>query len=228
VILNQKRGWTAGDLIAACTVVFAILTVLATLHSDALDWVDHKVGVIPQAISADQDWIGSFWLWVGRVTNPVNVLIAAAVLTLVLVALRQGRAAVFTVVAIGGTWLLNRGLKELVERDRPKWDDPVQVLHSYSFPSSHAATMTAAAAVAIVLAFQFIPTGWMRTSLIWTAVGLATLVGADRVFLGVHNVSDVIAAYMVATVVVLVSLVVASRPQRREWVAPPVPDSIRA
>ena len=54
--------------------------------------------------------------------------------------------------------------------------------------------------VAIVLTWLFVGPAGLRQALITIAAGLIVLVGADRVLLGVHNVSDVLGGYAVAGV----------------------------
>ena len=90
------------------------------------------------------------------------------------------------------------------------------------------AVIAAGAGVVIVLAGQLLEAGRSRATTIGAAITLALVVGADRVFLGVHNPSDVIAGYLVGTVVVLTTLSLVSRRTKRSWVAPTVPDTIRA
>ena len=86
-------------------------------------------------------------------------------------------------------------LKARRERKRPVWQDPVTTLSSYSFPSGHATGIAAAAGVTIVLSMMFVRRRNLRR-LCGLAVGVrALLVGLDRVFLGVHNVSDVLAGF---------------------------------
>lgn len=79
-------------------------------------------------------------------------------------------------------------LKELFDRTRPAFADPavealVPTPDSPSFPSGHAATAFAAAAVV----------GAFYPRLRWPVFGLAALVGLSRIYLGVHFWLDVIA-----------------------------------
>jgi undecaprenyl-diphosphatase len=94
--------------------------------------------------------------------------------------------------AIGlGVSLLNNGLKHLVQRERPA----VLQLTSfggYSFPSGHTAAAAACwAAMALVVARRWKRPGRRLAALIALAITLA--VGASRVLLGVHWLTDVIA-----------------------------------
>jgi diacylglycerol kinase family enzyme len=83
------------------------------------------------------------------------------------------------------------------------WPDPVTTLSTFSFPSGHATGIAAAAGVVIVLTLALVRRPALRGALVVTALALALLVGADRIFLGVHNPTDVIAGYAVGGLWVL-------------------------
>ncbi|MBA3234126.1 MAG: phosphatase PAP2 family protein [Propionibacteriales bacterium] len=98
-------------------------------------------------------------------------------------------------VVVGG--VLSVLLKRLVERARPAFDDPVAHANGYSFPSGHALNSFLCTGVLILV---FLPVlrraARVLVYLIGTAVVLLT--GFDRVALGVHYVSDVVAGWIVA------------------------------
>jgi membrane-associated phospholipid phosphatase len=122
----------------------------------------------------------------------------AVVLAVVVLLWRRGarRLAAWaaTTTVLGG--LLNAVLKLLVQRLRPELDDPVASAGGYSFPSGHAMNSLLCTGVLILV---FLPV-LSRTGR-WTAyvVGLLVVLvtGYDRVALGVHYVSDVVAGWVV-------------------------------
>ena len=101
-------------------------------------------------------------------------------------------------VAAGGM-LLNLALKDLFDRARPGWADPLMALTGPGFPSGH--TMMAALiygfmAVYLVLAIA----SWRWRAFIVTAtVALVFLVALSRMYLGAHYLSDVLAAMAAGT-----------------------------
>ncbi|MGH3445236.1 MAG: diacylglycerol kinase family protein, partial [Nocardioidaceae bacterium] len=105
------------------------------------------------------------------------------------------RAAIWTVATMVVVSLSTTGLKLLFHRQRPVWQDPVQTLRSYSFPSGHSSAIAAAAGIAVVLVIVLVRRAAVQRLVILIAVVVALLVGLDRVFLGVHNPSDVVAGY---------------------------------
>jgi membrane-associated phospholipid phosphatase len=134
---------------------------------------------------------------------------------------RRGRLRVAlwlgTTFAIGG--LLSAGLKVMVARARPVFPDPIAHAGGYAFPSGHALTAMVGAGCAVVLLHPRLR-GRAR-AVLWVAAGaFALLVGLDRVFLGVHYLTDVVAGWVVGLATV-VSTVVAFAVWRREEGLPP-------
>ena len=108
---------------------------------------------------------------------------------------------------VGGGMLLNQGLKLLYRRARPVLDDPLVMLHSFSFPSGHTAGATLFYGVLAGYLAYVVRTRAERTGVIAAAIALVALVGASRVYLGAHYLSDVVAAACASTVWLVVCLV---------------------
>jgi undecaprenyl-diphosphatase len=97
-------------------------------------------------------------------------------------------------IAVPGGMLLNVALKHVFRRVRPSFDDPLLSLVTYSFPSGH----TAAATVFYGLLACYLvrrTRAWQARALIVAgAVAMVMLVALSRMYLGVHYLSDVLAA----------------------------------
>lgn len=135
------------------------------------------------------------------VTSPwtfrVLVLVVAAALW------RFGRRRLATwaavTMAVGG--LLGGLLKLLVGRARPQLEEPVAAAAGLSFPSGHALNSMLGTAVLLLLLLPHF--GRTGRALCWTLGGLAVAVTAfDRVALGVHFLTDVLAGWSAALAVV--------------------------
>jgi membrane-associated phospholipid phosphatase len=101
--------------------------------------------------------------------------------------------------AVGGGMALNALLKLAFERARPKMEDPLLILDTYSFPSGHTASATVFYGV---LAAFLVSRTWrrdFRTAIVATAMAAVALVGFSRIYLGAHYPSDVVAAMCSST-----------------------------
>ena len=111
------------------------------------------------------------------------------------------RLAIWAVVTMAAGGVLAGILKVVVARARPHFPEPVAHAGGYSFPSGHAMNSMLGVAVLILV---FLPVltraGRVIAYTLGALVVLAT--GFDRVALGVHFVSDVVAGWIAALAVV--------------------------
>jgi membrane-associated phospholipid phosphatase len=121
-------------------------------------------------------------------------LVAATASAYLLLRGRCRDAALLVVTLVGAqlvTWLL----KEIFERPRPSFDDPVATSGWFSFPSGHASSSIAVyGALAVVLARR-LGSPQARAAGITGVVLLVAAIGFSRLYLGVHYLSDVVAGY---------------------------------
>jgi membrane-associated phospholipid phosphatase len=107
---------------------------------------------------------------------------------------RRGDA-LLLLIAVYGALLLNPALKQFFQRARPLMEDPVLVLQTYAFPSGHAVSATVLYCALAILVARRNPS--LRLLAMTAAALLTAIVGASRVYLGVHYVSDVLAGVLV-------------------------------
>jgi undecaprenyl-diphosphatase len=147
---------------------------------------------------------------------PSTLTAVTVVLCVVLVRKRSyDRAIALATLVLGGN-LLNYGLKLLLQRGRPAFDDPLVTLPSYSFPSGHAMAST----VFYGFGIASVLTLTRRRHNAATAAGILMigLVCLSRVYLGVHYASDVLGGILEAvawSTLVLASLRLADEHHRR-------------
>jgi membrane-associated phospholipid phosphatase len=133
---------------------------------------------------------------VQELTKPVVVY---ALATLVVVRVwrvdRLPTRALWAFTTMMVTWNLGALAKLVVRRTRPVVDDPVSHASGYSFPSGHALNAAAAAATLLILLWPLLSPAARRAGL---GLGLLLVAGvsADRIFLGVHFPSDVVAGLL--------------------------------
>lgn len=97
-------------------------------------------------------------------------------------------------VSVGGGMLVNVLVKYAFHRERPRFDDQLLTLSTYSFPSGHTAgTMLFYGILTAYLMCHIHSWSW-RITIILVAVLMVITVGISRIYLGVHYLSDVLGA----------------------------------
>ena len=199
-----------GALGAAVVVVIGLLTVRGrpwwspdrSLSREVFD-----AGLRHPALSTAAEWAGH--LTVPTVLRVVTLL--GAVLLW-----RRGRreAAVWWPATMLVAGALAIGVRYAVARPRPRWPGSGPPVEGYTFPSGHTANAAAFAACLVVLAWRYRGPLARAAAAVFGAV-LLVGVAASRVVLGVHSVSDVLAAWALAAAVLPVMLAAAAAPAVR-------------
>jgi len=154
----------------------------------------------------------------GWMVNPLRVIEVAfgnagmAVLTTAVTVLMlvrgHRRAALYTVGVMVATTTAYTLIKLLVGRARPDWQLEQALLSSRSFPSGHAASVTAFGGILIVLVVMLVRRGNMRR-LFYALIGLVVVVVClDRILLGRHFPSDVVGGFLLGMGMVALGLAV--------------------
>jgi YegS/Rv2252/BmrU family lipid kinase len=227
-VIDTPRGrWTALAWALLCTGLFTALAVLVGQHWRPLLDADEDLAGRPFRLTADHPWLRHLADGVSTATQPNYVVAAGLVAVLALVVKGHRRAGIWALVVLGVARAAYPLLKDLVDRPRPHWADPIDRAGGWSFPSGHTTVIAAAAGVAVVLASRLIRRRVLRRLVTGGSVAVATLVGADRVFLGVHFTSDVAAGLLLGAAIPLFMLL-AFDPQPRSILLAndPLPEAI--
>jgi undecaprenyl-diphosphatase len=147
--------------------------------------------------------------------------LAVAVLVAVLAWRGAYRLAWWAGITMATASLLGWALKLVFTRARPVFDLPVGTAPGYSFPSGHALNSAVGVFVLLVVVAPALPGRGARIAA-WAAAATVVLItGLDRIALGVHFLSDVVAAWLVAAAL-LAATVAAFQTWRREHGLPVV------
>jgi len=193
-------GAAAGSLVAVPVVVAALLV---RSRWDPLIRVDRTIADELYQVALDRpDYAGA--LKVGAVVlDPWSFRVAALALFVVLLRRGAHRLAWFVAVTTIAGGLTGVVVKALVARARPVFPDPVHLAPSWSFPSGHALNAALITAVFLLVLLPVLRrTRWRVTAwLVGALLVLAT--GYDRIGIGAHYLSDVLAGYGAAAAVVV-------------------------
>ena len=137
----------------------------------------------------------------------VGMIVWTSVVIIVLLWRRRIKSAAWVLSVMVGTSLATSFLKVLLARGRPGWQDRTDLLSSKSFPSGHASSSAALAGMLIILVCLHVRSHYLRRA---ATVLLATIwlfVCLDRVMLGRHYPTDVIAGTALGVAAMLIGLV---------------------
>ena len=145
-----------------------------------------------------------FWMATLLADPRVIALLALAVVLLLLAWGRRSYAVLVVLTLVGGA-MIQRAMELIFDRQRPPTafaliKEPV----SASFPSGHALTSLLFAGVLIFVLWRTSRGLRQRLTALFVAGLVVVAVGASRVYLGVHWLSDVIASWSVAMAVLCV------------------------
>jgi undecaprenyl-diphosphatase len=138
----------------------------------------------------------AFFNFMSRIGSPVSMTIVAVIGGLYLLIRRWPTLFVTWVAAFAGGGLLERVLKAVVHRSRPPYGTQYLNGTSFSFPSGHAMSSLIGCGMLVYVAFiAWRPARPVRTLLLSAAAVFVILVGASRIYLGVHYPSDVLGGW---------------------------------
>jgi len=163
------------------------------VHGDPLTLVDVQVAQWFHDHATER--VTQFMLAITHLHDPVPVTLAAAIIAACLAWKRN----MYWLICLGLTlpfgMLINVLMKYSFHRIRPSFDNPLLVVSSYSFPSGHVAGATLFYGVAAAMLVARIEAWRWRVMIVLTAFAMVLLVALTRMYLGVHYLSDVLAAF---------------------------------
>jgi YegS/Rv2252/BmrU family lipid kinase len=221
-VLDRPRRATLAWAVA-CLALFAVVALLATQGWWPARQLD-GAGDDLQSWAHDSSWLIHVLRGIERGFAGWPMTAYTIVVGVVLFLRGFHRAAYYAAGVMLTTWLATDLVKNLVERERPVWQDPNALLDTFSFPSGHSSSIAALAGIGVVLARMFLRRASLRRTATVLLVALALVVGMDRVLLGRHFPSDVVGGYVLGAFFVLVGLVVFSPlPRSHSLDADPLP-----
>ncbi len=200
-----------GTLFGLLALIFVVACVLVATGATWLTDIDESVAQSAYDVSAGHGTfiavLEAVALWAGP--TAIRVLLVAVAIVLWV---RRQRVLAVWVVSTGVVEIVLAPLaKAVFDRPRPLWKVPLTDIGQSSFPSGHAAAAGMLATIAILVSIILTGRGWKRRLIIacWVIVGV--LIASDRILLGVHYLSDVIAGLALGSLIPLATWFIATR-----------------
>jgi membrane-associated phospholipid phosphatase len=181
-------------VVAACLAAFLVL-IIWLVWTGLADSIDFP---IREAILTTSSPIGlAIWKEITFLGSTIAIT-GFTVLCILLFALRsEWQTALHMGVVMVGASIIDVVLKWAVHRPRPIEFFPHTMPTSYSFPSGHA-LFSLAFYITIAMIIVPLVNKFSQAIIIGTAILVVATIGASRIFLGVHYLSDIMGGYIAA------------------------------
>ncbi|GAA3603445.1 hypothetical protein GCM10022199_03970 [Marihabitans asiaticum] len=210
----MARVLAALALMATAMVLTAAVGRQVVLASDRIMRWDADLVERTTATALARPWLVDALLVWSHLTEPWLLFTVLAIASGLLFwrGLVRRRALWVTPMGLAG-WGLAIGCKYIVARPRPTPPEAITTAGGFSYPSGHATGSTIAMILTCVLIWPLARSVASRVLLVATAVTVVLLTCADRVFLGVHYLSDVVAGVVVGSAMTTAALLLVLRPR---------------
>lgn len=210
-------------MMAAIGLVAATVALFVLVGNVMAGDTQHFDERILRALRRDNDPaqpIGPHWLKI--IAEDITALGSATVLGLAVTAVvgflvlhGMYKNALFVFVASIGGWFLNDLLKSMFARPRPSIVPHLREVWSLSFPSGHALTSAVVYLTLGVLLMRVAERRLVKWYCLTIAMAATALVGASRVYLGVHYPTDVLGGWLIGLCWALIFWLVERSLERR-------------
>lgn len=214
-MIPPKAGtrWLLGIAIL-CAVAFLALAA-AVRGDNSLTAFDRALAVHVHAYALEHPVLTSIFAGVTEFGSFGVLFGLMVVVALILLVRRRWRLMGYWLAAMCGIILLDIALKELLRRPRHVFEDPIVVEPTFSFPSGHTMGATIGYGLSAYLLLRAAPAGLPRITILVSTATLVLAVGASRIYLGVHYLSDVIGGLLFASAWLILWITLIRRADRR-------------
>jgi undecaprenyl-diphosphatase len=194
---SWRRDPRAGGFALAIAAfgVFVLMALLAVLWP-AFSRLDAAASALLWSVRPPSLSVAARWFT--ELGGAPVIISAAVVLVLWMVARRNWAAAVYVVMTVGVGWALgNEVVKNIIRRDRPQGVNITGLPDDFSMPSGHSLAAFLLFATLCVIVMLNLPTDThLKRWLVLVSTVAVVAVGFSRVYLGVHWLGDVLAAWL--------------------------------
>jgi undecaprenyl-diphosphatase len=195
---RSRRPAAVGIALYAVLVALAAgLTALVATRAAPVPGIDSAVALALNRYEWRHATQVRVWKVLTTIGGPATWQVLAGVGAILLAVRRQLSQALFLLLAVLGGVQISRLVKVVIGRHRPVVPHRVATASGSSYPSGHAMASAVAVGAILVVGWAAIP---RRARPAAVAVGalIAVAVGFSRLILGVHFLSDVIGAWLIA------------------------------
>jgi len=159
--------------------------------------IEGDAGAVDNAILLAVTKMRTPWLTIAAVDvtalgSITLVVLFSAFTLLVLLVLRDRMGALQLLAASVGAGILTIVTKDIIERSRPAEAQRLIVASGFSYPSGHSVSTSALYLTIAIIACRHVKHAGARVAIFLAVSAVLIMVGASRVYLGVHYATDVV------------------------------------
>jgi len=137
-------------------------------------------------------WVTSAAVDVTALGSITLVVLFSAFTLVVLLVLRDRMGALQLLAASVGAAVLTIVTKDIIERNRPVEVQQLIVVSGFSYPSGHSLSTTALYLTIAIVACGYVQHSGAKAAIFVAVSAVLIMIGASRVYLGVHYATDVV------------------------------------
>ncbi|QUW38374.1 phosphatase PAP2 family protein [Bacillus cereus] len=184
--------------------LFAVFGIVAwRVHAGGVTVMDTYVRGLVRGLQTESSL--TFFSYFTKLGSAIGIVATLVISLLAFWKKRYYAAMIVYPMGILVTHLVNKGIKEIVKRERPSLNEALDAL-GYSFPSGHAmlSIMTFGFLTYIIAANLKSVAGKCVTTILMGIVILS--IGLSRVILNVHYPTDILAGYCVGGILLIIAI----------------------
>jgi undecaprenyl-diphosphatase len=178
--------WLAGAALA----LLAFVRITRELIEGDVGGVDNAI--LLAMARTHKPWLTIAAIDVTALGSITLVVLFSAFTLVVLLVLRDWLGALQLLATSAGAGILTLVTKDIIERARPEQAQQLIVVSGFSYPSGHSLSTSALYLTIAIIASRYIRHSGARAAIFLAVSAVVLLVGASRVYLGVHYATDVV------------------------------------
>jgi undecaprenyl-diphosphatase len=178
--------WSGGAALA----VLAFVRITRELIEGDVSAVDRAI--LFAVARARTPWLTIAAIDVTALGSITLVVLFSAFTLMVLLVLRDRLGALQMLAASVGAGILTLVTKDIIERTRPEVAQQLIAVSGFSYPSGHSLSTSALYLTIAIIAGRYVQHLGARVAIFIAVSAVVIMVGASRVYLGVHYATDVV------------------------------------
>ncbi len=174
-----------------CALGFSILA-FNVLHNGPLVHQDQPLAQALHQEARHGPWIILLVLYGFSATGREGIILISLLLSIIWIRQKRWRELTMLIYGAGGGELLFQALGGLIDRPRPSYPDPIEVIHGAGFPSGHTTTSIILFGLILYLLWPRLPSKTWRAVGLFALILLIGLIGFARMYIGTHYLTDIL------------------------------------